>query len=1139
LTRTTAAGVAALFCLAAGTVPLTAARAQDSGPTGSAPLLFQKPTVSRDRIVFAFAGDLWSVSRTGGDAIRLTSGVGVETDPQFSPDGSLIAFTGQYDGNTDVFVVPATGGIPKRLTYHPTSDVVAGWTPDGKRILFISGRESATYIPRLFTVSRDGGTASAIPLPSGMSGSYNAGATHLAYVPTLQWQAAWKRYRGGQTTPVWIADLKDSKVEKISRENSNDSTPMWVGDTVYFLSDRNGPVSLYAYDTKSKKVRSVLTNGGLDIKSASAGPGAIVYEQFGTLHLFDTATGKSTPVSINLRGDLPEVRPRYVSVGNDIQGGDLSPTGARVVVEARGEIITLPAEKGSQRILTNTPGICERQPAWSPDGKYIAYFSDESGEYALHLASQNGSSAVRKIRIGDKPTFFYGPTWSPDSKKIAFGDKQLNLWCVDVEKGTPPAKLDVNSYGGTFDGPGSLHWSPDSRFLTYSKALPSRMGAIFIYSMDEGKAHQVTDGLSDAASPQFDRSGKYLYFTASTDVAGQNTGIDMSVLVNKPVSRNVYVVVLRNDLPSPLAPESDEEKTEEKTEEKKDDASKPGDTAKPADPPKEDKKDEKKDEKDKNVRIDFEGIGQRILSLPIPTRNYGRLLAGKANILFVQETPPVVFTSINSGTPTLHRFDLATRKFEAVGPGVTGAIVSANGEKMLIQQGQRIAIVPTTGNIQPGTGTVRTSELEVYVDPRAEWRQMYNEVWRIERDWFYDPGLHGLDLNATKTKYAAYLDGLASRADLNYLFEEMLGELTVGHMFIGGGDSPSAKQVRVGLLGADYAVENGRFRISRVYSGENWNPDLRAPLTAPGVNVKAGEYLLAVNGRNVTTDKEVYSYFEATAGRQITVKVGPNPDGTGSREVTIVPIDDENGLRNRAWVEDNRRKVEQLSNGRLAYVYLPDTGLQGYTYFNRYFFSQLGREGAVIDERFNGGGLIADYIVDFLNRPLRGYFSPRDGKDFSVPGGAIFGPKAMIINEYAGSGGDAMPWLFRKAKVGPLIGKRTWGGLVGIGGYPPLMDGGSVTAPHFAFWSPETGWDVENHGVDPDIEVEMDPVLWRQGRDPQLEKAVEVVLEELKKNPVPSYQRPAYPNYHKTRAANTSGSSGAARDTTKSSTGGQ
>jgi tricorn protease len=1097
-----------------------AVHAQGTTP-GAPPLLFQKPTVSRDRIVFAFAGDLWSVPRVGGDAIRLTSGIGVETDPHFSPDGSLIAFTGQYDGNTDVFVVPAAGGVPKRLTYHPSSDQVTGWSPDGQRILFVSGRVSSTPVPRLYTISRNGGQASALPLPSGVSGVYNPAGTHLAYVPTAQWQAAWKRYRGGQTTPIWLADLKDSKVEKVPRENSNDSTPMWVGDTVYFLSDREGAVGLYAYDTKAKKVRSVVKNGSLDIKSASAGPGAIVYEQFGTLHLYDIAAGKSTPVSVNLRGDLPEVRPRYVLAGN-IRTVDLSPSGVRAVLEARGEIVTLPADKGSQRILTNTPGVMERDPAWSPDGKSIAYFSDESGEYALHIAPQNGEGAVKKIRLGDTPSFFYGPTWSPDSKKIAFGDKRLVLWYVDVEKGTL-TKADENPYGGAFGGGTDLHWSPDSRFLTYAKALPSRMSAVFIYSVEDGKAHQVTDGLSDSASPRFDRSGKYLYFTASTDSGFLNNGIDMSSLVNRSISRNVYVVVLRNDIPSPLAPESDEEKAEEKKDEKKPDA-------KPEEKPAGDAA--KKD--DAAVRIDFDGIGQRILSLPVPPRNYTRLLTGKANIVFLQEDSPIVNSMIASGTnATLHRFDLSSRKFEAIGAGVNLLTVSANGEKMLIAQPpQRLAIVPTTGNIAPGAGNLRLTEIEIYVDPRAEWRQMYNEVWRIERDWFYDPGLHGLDLAGTKAKYARYLDGLASRADLNYLFEEMLGELTVGHMFIGGGDSPSAKRVRVGLLGADYEIASGRFRISRVYNGENWNPDLRAPLTAPGVNVKAGEYLLAVNGRDVLPDREVFAYFEATAGRQITIKVGPNPDGTGGREVTVVPIDDEYGLRNRAWVEDNRRKVEQLSNGRLAYVYLPDTGLDGYTYFNRYFFSQVGKEGAVIDERFNGGGLIADYIVDLLNRPLRGYFSPRDGKDYSVPGGAIFGPKAMIINEYAGSGGDAMPWLFRKAKVGPLIGKRTWGGLVGIGGYPSLMDGGGVTAPHFAFWNPEKGWEVENYGVDPDIEVELDPALWRQGRDPQLEKAVEVVLEELKKNPVPVHQRPAYPNYHKNRVGST------AQESSKASTGG-
>jgi tricorn protease len=1062
------------------------------------PMLLRKPALSRTQIVFNYAGDLWSVSRDGGEAKQLTTGVGIETDPAFSPDGSLIAFTGEYDGNTDVYVMPAAGGVPKRLTYHPAPDFVAGWTPDGKRILFGSLRDGNSPTPRLYTIGKEGGQAELLPLPMAVAGSYDATGAHLAYVPTAQWEPEWKRYRGGQTTPIWIADLATSHVEKLPRQNSNDKNPMWVGGAIYFLSDRNGPVTLYAYDTATKKVRQVVKNDGLDIKSASAGPGGIVYEQFGALHLYDLATGATKPISVTLHADLPEVRPHYQNVADRIANAHISPNGARAVFEARGEILTVPAEKGSIRNLTNTTGVMERNPAWSPDGKWIAYFSDESGEYALHLHDQTSGGAVKKIALGSPPSFFYDPVWSPDSKKIAYTDKRLNFWYVDIASGTP-VKIDTDTYLTPFR-PQTPVWSSDSRWLTYSRQLKNHLGAIFVYNIDERKPHQITDGMSDALTPDFDRSGKYLYFTASTDDGPTSGWLDMSS-INHPVTRAVYLAVLRKDLPSPLAPESDEEKAA--------DAAKPEtprpDAAKPADAKPDDKGAGK-------VTIDLDGIDQRILALPIPPRNYDSLTAGKEGTFFLHEGPAVSMNAGGSGS--LGKFDLTTRKYTPFGSGVDNYWLSANGEKLLYSRGPQYAIVSTAAPITPGAGALNLSELEVYVDPRAEWKQMYNEVWRIERDFFYDPGLHGLNLPATQAKYAAYLDGMGSRDELNYLFGEMTGELTVGHMFISGGEVPEPKHVAVGLLGADYRVENGRYRFARIYNGENWNPGLRAPLTQPGVNVKAGEYLLAVNGRDVLPALEIYSYFEATAGKNVTLKVGPNPDGSGSREVVVVPTDNEYGLRNLAWIEDNRRKVDQLSGGRIAYVYLPNTGGAGYTNFNRYYFAQIGKEGAVIDERFNGGGLIADYIIDYMRRPLLGYFTQREGEDYRTPVGSIYGPKAMIINEYAGSGGDALPWMFRKAGIGPLVGKRTWGGLVGIFGFPPLMDGGSVTAPNTAFWNPNGAWDVENHGVDPDVEVEYDPELVRAGHDPQLERAVEVVLEALKKSPLPVHKRPAYPNYH-------------------------
>ncbi|HXX21769.1 MAG TPA: PDZ domain-containing protein [Terriglobia bacterium] len=1085
------------------------------------PLLLRQPSISRNQIVFSYAGTLWIASREGGEARRLTTG-GHESNPLFSPDGSQIAFTGEYDGNPDVYVVSASGGAPRRLTYHPSADVVVGWTPDGKQVLFRSDRSAfADGVVQLFTISIEGGFPTPVPLVRAAEGSYSPDGSRLAYVPIIQWQRAWKRYRGGQTKPIWIAHLADSRLEaKIPRDNSNDFNPMWVGDTIYFLSDRNGPVTLFAYDTRSKKVTQVVKNDGLDFKSASAGPGAIVYEQFGTLHLFDLKSHKDRTLEINLAGDLAEVRPHFEKIEpRRIRFAGISPTGARAVFGVRGEILTVPGEKGDIRNLTNTTDVVERDPAWSPDGNSIAYLSDESGEYALHIRNQNGMGETRKIDLGSPPTFRYSPTWSPDSKKIAYTDKRLSVWYVDLEKKTPVC-VDTDTYAGPFYTLSPV-WSPDSRWLAYTKQLRNHLHAVFAYSLQQAKTYQLTDGMSDALYAAFDKEGKYLYFTASTNTALSTGWLDMTSL-QRPVTRSVYVMVLKKNLPSPLAPESDEEKPKEAEKSDKDKTA--------------EKSDKDKAEKPVTVDIDLENISQRILALPIPARNYQQLDAGKPGVLFLVEGPPVDPIEFEDGPPTVtvHKFDLKTRKTEQILEGVSSFQLSFNGEKMLYARQNQWVIGPAEkppagpppAEPKPGQGgPLKLDQMEVFVDPRAEWKHMYYQVWRDERDFLYDPGLHGLNLEAAKKKYEPYLGGISSREDLNYLFEEMLGDITIGHMFVGGGDIPEPKRVRAGLLGADYQIENGRYRFSRVYSGENWNPRLRAPLTQPGVNVIAGEYLLAVNGRDLRAPTNVYSLFEETAGKQVVLKVGPNPDGTGAREVTVVPVENEDALRNYAWIEGNRRRVDELTGGRVAYVYLPDTYAGGYTNFNRYYFAQVGKEAVIIDERYNGGGDIADYIIDYLRRSLLSYWSMREGTDITTPIEAIFGPKVMITNEMAGSGGDALPWMFRHTHIGPLVGKRTWGGLVGHYTNPvDLLDGGFTGTPNLAFYNPNGTWDVENHGVPPDFEVELDPQAAREGHDTQLEKAVEVVMDLLKKNPPPpAPHHPPYPNYHKAEHVSATG----------------
>jgi tricorn protease len=1079
-----------------------------------AALLLQGPTLSRTEIVFGYGGYLWSVPREGGAARQLTTG-GHESDPVFSPDGNWIAFSANYDGNRDVYVIPAAGGEPKRLTWHPGQDGALGWTPDGKRVLFLSDRDAYADMTRMYTVPLEGGVAEVLPMWRAFEGGYSPDGEKIAYVPNFQWQRAWKRYRGGQTTPIYIVRLKDLQLEKVPRENSNDAKPAWFKEKVYFLSDRNGPVTLFSYDPKTKSVKREIENKGLDFKSLAAGPDALVYEQFGGIYLYDPASGKSNQVHITVSADLPDTRPRYVKAAEQILNAGISPTGARAVFEAHGEILTAPAEKGDIRNLTRTPSVEDRNPAWSPDGRSIAYFSDESGEYALHIVDQSGLGAVKKISLGTPPSFFYNPLWSPDSKKIAYTDKRLNLWYVDAEKGTP-----VKVTTELFEDPENAMnpaWSPDSKWITYTKFLESHLHAVFVYSVENGKESRITDGTADSRFPVFDKNGKTLYFASSTDVGLTNGWLDLSSFQH-PLTRSVYAVVLKKGDPNPVEPQSDEEKVAAKSEEKgkETDKSKEKEADKEKGKEGEKKEGEKKDEPPV-VTIDLEGIGQRIVALPIRAANYVVLMPGKTGILFLGELADVPRLE-DPPLATVSKFDLSTRKTEPYVSGVGKFAVSANGEKALFKQGPAPTspwiIAATAAAPKPGDGVVNLGEMEVYVDPRAEWNQMYKEVWRIERDFLYDPNHHGLNIPAAEKEYSVYLAKLGGREDLNYLFTEMLGEITIGHMFIGGGDVPKPKVVKGGLLGADYKVQNGRYQFARVYNGENWNPDLRAPLTQPGVEVKVGEYLLEVNGKDVRPPAEVYSFFENTAGKQIKIKVGPNPDGKDAREVTVVPVDNEFPLRNRAWEEDNRRKVDELSGGKLAYVHVPDTAVGGYTNFNRFYYAQVGKQGAVIDERYNHGGQIADYIIDQLKRPLRNCAISREGGKFCSPLAQIYGPKTMVINEMSGSGGDALPWMFKQDGVGPLVGTRTWGGLVGIYGYPRLMDGGGVTAPRVAIYGLHGEWEVENHGVPPDIEVENDPASVAAGHDPQLEKAVQVTLEALKKNPVVIPDHPPYPNYH-------------------------
>ena len=1092
--------------------------------TAADPLLLRNPSLSKDKIAFLYAGDIWTVPRTGGEAQRLTSVGAVTEGPYYSPDGAQIAYSTREHGQIDVYVINANGGVPRRLTWEPTGSYAAGWTPDGKDVLFASMHASFSDFFRLFVTHADGtGTPTVLPIPSAETGSFSPDGRTLAYEPILQWEDAWKHYRGGQTKKVWLVNMKSLDLVKVPRDNSNDFNPVWAGNSVYFLSDRNGPVSLFRYDPESKAVTQVVDNHGYDLKTVAAGPGALVYEQFCSLHLYDLDTKQEHAVEVTIHGDLAELTPHLANISADeVQNMGVSPTGVRVLAEAHGEIFTLPAEKGDTRNLTKTPGAAERDPAWSPDGKSIAYFSDASGEYQLYIRDQDALHPPKVIDLGPNPSFFYGPRWSPDSKHIAYSDKHLHLWYVDVDGGKPV--LIATGLRGSFGASTELSWSPDSQWIAYTRDLENQLHAVFFYSLATHTSTQITDGMSNAAHPVFDASGKFLYFAASTNNGPSDAGIDLSSL-DRATSSSAYVIVLAKYGISPVPPESDEEKiaadADKKTEDTKPAAKKDEDKTQDKDAAKGDeKKDAAKKDEVKPTVIDLPGIGNRILALPVPARNYVDLQVGKTGVLFLAEGSPVGRASGDRGAPirSLWRFTTEKRKTEEIFNNLTGFIVSANGEQLLAARGSSWFITPVaelkTGSPEAPQGKpINNSGMFATIDLHQEWKQQYRETWRIERDFFYDPHLHGLDVQKISAKYEPYLDGLASRAEFTYLCNEMLGEIQVGHMFINGPDDPD-KSPKPGLLGADYVIENNRYKFAKIYNGQNWTPGLTAPLTLPGINITEGKYLLAVNGRELYATDNLNSFFDGTAGKQTVLRVGNKADGTDARDVTVVPSDSEHGLRNLDWIESNRRKVDELSGGKVAYIYMPNTGGAGYDNFNRYFYSQLDKQAVVLDERYNEGGLIADYIVNVLGQKPLSAAIERDGKAVHDPEGAIFGPKVMIINQSAGSGGDAMPWYFRKAGLGTLVGVQTWGGLVGIGGFPPLMDGGSVTAPRYAIYGLNGEWEVEGHGIKPDVEVEEYPKDVAAGHDRQLERAVEIVMQQLKEHPVATPPLPPYPNYH-------------------------
>ncbi len=1045
--------------------------------------LLRTPAISARHIAFAYGGDVWLADHNGKNLRRLTAFAGQEGSPYFSPDGATLAFSGEYDGNIDVFTVPVEGGEPKRLTWHPLPDLVKGWTPDGRYVVFASGRENAPYnLPtHFYKASTDGrGLEASLRIPRIWNGSFSPDGKRMAYQMIFPWENEWRNYRGGQNGPIRLIDLANFEEEKLPWDGANDKDPQWVGDEVFFLSDRDFAMNIWAYSLKTNKLRQVTKFKDFDCKNLSSGAGKLIFENGGLLYTLDSKGGEPKKLSITVEADFAWSRSHWEKVDGSVNDYALSPGGKRVLFSARGDVFSVPAEKGDIRNLTASSGVADRSPSCSPNGEKIAYFSDESDEYQLVIANNFGK-IEKKIAL-QNPTFYYTPVWSPDSKYLGFGDADRNLWYVEISTGK--ATL--------VDNEGSAHperniapaWSPDSKWLAYSKRLKNEFNTIFVYSLEQKKATQFTDGMSNCKSPAWDKNGKYLYFLSSTDFALGVGWLDLSSY-SRASTQSVYVAVLSKKDPSPLKPLSDEEE----------------------------KPDTTKKDSIVTVRIDFEGIGQRILALEIPAKNYFYLGAGEEGILFVGEwqvDPNVTYPA----TFAVSRYKMKERKKEEVLKDLTRFDLSADGKKMLYGMlDNSWGIVDASGTPKPGDGRLNLSELQMKVDPLAEARQIFREAWRYQRDFFYVENVHGLDMDWAWRTYSPWVESVRHRSDLNYLLDILGGETSIGHSFVGGGDFPDVDRVPVGLLGANYEIADGRYRFAKIFNGENWNPTLKAPLTQPGVNVSPGDYLLAVNGVPLDASVNVYSAFERSARKQTRLLINNKPATDGAWEVTVVPVADEGGLRQLEWVESNRRKVDELSGGKLAYVWVPNTAGEGYTYFNRWYFAQKDKKGAVIDERFNQGGYIADYIVEVLSRTHFGYFNNPvgDRQPMLSQDAAIHGPKVMLINEMAGSGGDMLPYMFRFKKIGPLVGKRTWGGLVGIWDVPGLIDGGSITAPRGGFFDLKGEWAVENEGVAPDVEVEMMPKLVNQGHDPQLEEGVKQALKLLETQEVKLLPQPKDP----------------------------
>ncbi len=1052
----------------------------------SNPLIINRLTVNQTHIAFSYAGDIWAVERGGGEARRLTTEAAEESYPFYSPDGSQLAFSRQLGGAWKLFVMPAAGGEARQLTYIPEDDLAMGWTPDGKSILFQSHREEENVL-RLYTIATDGVMPAALPLPQAFAGSFSSDGARIAYTPLTSF-GDWRFYRGGMESPIWIANLRDGALEKLPHGDYNDRNPMWIENRIYFLSDRTGTFNLFVYDQTSKQTKQLTNYERHGVRAASAGAGAIAFVQAGRIHLFDLKSNQERMIDVRANVDSPELKQRTVNVARNIDWATLTRDGDRVIYNARGEILSLNPKSGDTENLTKTSGAAERYPTISPDDKWLAYFSDESGEYQLHMRPLSGEGQVKKIAIEQKPSFYRELYWSPDSKKVVFVDKRLTLWYADVERGTAK-RIDTSPY--SYQEEWYPKWSPDSRWIVYSRHMHNRVRTVFLYEVEAGKIHQVTDGRTDARGPVFDASGKYLYFVSSPNAGTSEFGwgVLQGEFARALVTRKVYAMVLQNGAPSPLLPNG-----QPNPEVKVDEAASP-------------------------MRIDLENLGQRVIELPIAPRDYAELIADKPGLLYmtVAEWPKSPSPGSNP-TLAMYRYDLSKPpKFEKMLEEIDAYELTRDGKRLLYLKGRDWFLASVDEPPKADEGKLDLKKLEATIEPREEWQQMYREAWRIMRDWFYDPNYHGQNLAQLEKDYAAYLPSVTRRSDFNNLMRQMLGHISVSHLGVGGGDAPppSGGPSRIGLLGADYEIAEGHYRFKKIYRSFSYNSpssSAYAPLDRPGVSVREGEYLLAVDGQKIDASKNLYSYFDGKVSKPIKITVGPNSNGDGARTLTVFPANGENVLRRVNWAERNRRRVEELSGGKLGYIFVENYGL-GSLDFIRGLTGYSDKQGVIIDQRYNGGGITPDYLIEWLRRKPIYYYRFREGNDIATPVNPGPQTKVLLINEHNGSAAETFAFMYKLGKVGPIVGWRTYG--AGIGPYvftPRLIDGGRIQLPNRAAYDPNgLSWGIENIGVKPDFPVEITPRDFMTGRDPQLEKAVQVALEEMKRNPPVLPKRPKYP----------------------------